>query len=118
MTTVDTVQKELIEKGWAALPAAYRTPDHAPTPEFREFMRYEVDYARRMFEKGLPLIQMVDGELAIDLDLFSRGGLEILDAIEQQDYDVPRARPPISKTRKVALLLRALSGRFLGRSAA
>ncbi|MCL6464679.1 MAG: squalene synthase HpnC [Bacillota bacterium] len=88
------------------------------TPQFRELMRYEVQYARQMFERGLPLIQMVDHELALDLDLFSRGGLEILHAIEQQDYNVLRARPVISKTRKAALLLRALSSKFLRRRAA
>jgi squalene synthase HpnC len=85
--------------------------------EFRELMRYEVDYARKMFHAGLPLIGMVDRELAVDLDLFSRGGLEILRAIESQDYNVLRSRPSISKSRKVALLLRALSGRlFAGTS--
>lgn len=88
------------------------------SPQFRELMRSEVDYARRMFHAGLPLIGMVDRELAIDLDLFSRGGLEILRAIEQQDYNVLRARPAISKPRKAALLLRALTGRlFAGRAA-
>ncbi|HVW78219.1 MAG TPA: squalene synthase HpnC [Alloacidobacterium sp.] len=88
------------------------------TPQFRELMHYEVDYARKLFAQGMPLIGMVDRELAVDLDLFSRGGLEILNAIEQQDYNVLRSRPSISKGRKVALLLRALSGKFLGRSAA
>ncbi|HLJ77742.1 MAG TPA: squalene synthase HpnC [Acidobacteriaceae bacterium] len=87
------------------------------SPQFRELMRYEVDYARRMFHAGLPLIAKVDRELAIDLDLFSRGGLEILRAIEQQDYNVLRARPAISKSRKAALLMRALAGRlFAGRA--
>ncbi|MBV8675099.1 MAG: squalene/phytoene synthase family protein, partial [Acidobacteriaceae bacterium] len=86
------------------------------TPVFRELMQYEVDYARQMFHQGLPLIRLVDRELAIDLDLFSRGGLEILRAIEQQDYNVLHGRPAISKSRKAALLLRALTGKFLGRS--
>ena len=85
------------------------------TPGFRELMRYEVGYAREIFAKGLPLIGMVDRDLALDLDLFSRGGIEILNAIEEQNYDVLRARPAISKTRKAALLLRALTGKFLGR---
>ena len=49
-----------------------------PTPAFRELLRYEVDYARQLFHQGMPLIAMVDRELALDLDLFSRGGLEIL----------------------------------------
>lgn len=82
----------------------------------RELIRYEVGYARVMFHSGLPLIRMVDRELAVDLDLFSRGGLEILRAIEAQRYDVLRARPSISKPRKAALLLRALAGKYLRRS--
>ena len=88
------------------------------TPQFRELMRHEVDYARAMLNAGLPLIDKVDRELAVDLDLFSRGGLAILHAIEHQDYDVLRARPAISKPRKAALLLRALTSRFFTRSAA
>jgi squalene synthase HpnC len=85
------------------------------TPQFRELMRYEVDCAREMMEQGLPLIGLVDRALAIDLDLFSCGGLEILRAIEEQNYDVLKARPSISKSRKAALLVRALTGKFLGR---
>lgn len=83
------------------------------TPAFRALLDYEVDFARRLFEQGLPLIGMVDRELALDLDLFSRGGLEILRAIERCDYDVLSARPAISKPTKLALVLRALSGKML-----
>ena len=88
------------------------------TPQFRELMRYEVDYARKMFHAGMPLIGMVDRELALDLDLFSRGGLEILYAIEQRKYDVLQARPSISNLRKAALLLRALTRQVFTRNAA
>jgi squalene synthase HpnC len=83
------------------------------TPEFRKLMRHEVDYARALFEQGLPLIGRVDRDLAVDLDLFSRGGLEILRAIELDNYDVLSARPAISKRTKLALALRALSGKML-----
>jgi squalene synthase HpnC len=83
------------------------------TPEFRALMRYEVDYARSLFEEGLALIGRVNRELALDLDLFSRGGLEILRAIERQNYDVLTARPAISKRTKLSLALRALSGKAL-----
>ncbi|WP_263352084.1 squalene synthase HpnC [Acidicapsa acidisoli] len=83
------------------------------TPEFKALLREQVDYARSLFEGGIPLIGMVDNELALDLDLFSRGGLEILRAIEQRDYDVLSARPDISKTTKIGLALRAVSGKFL-----
>ena len=36
---------------------------------------------------------MVDRRLALDLDLFSRGGMRVLEKIEQQDYDVLAAPP-------------------------
>lgn len=78
------------------------------TPQFRELMRYEVDSAAALFRAGLPLIGMVDSELALDLDLFSRGGLAILRAIERQNYNVLTARPSISKPHKATLFLRAL----------
>jgi hypothetical protein len=56
---------------------------------------------------------MVNRELAIDLDLFSRGGLEILNAVEHRDFDVLSARPSISKATKLQLALRAVTGKFL-----
>ena len=80
----------------------------------RALLRYEVGYTRVMFRSGLPLVRMVDRELAVDLDLFSRGGLAILGAIERQGYDVLRARPSLSKPRKAGLLVRALSAKYLG----
>jgi squalene synthase HpnC len=83
------------------------------TPEFRGLMRCEVDYARSLFEQGLPLIGKVSRDFALDLDLFSRGGLEILRAIERCDYDVLSARPAISKKKKLALLMRAVCGKLL-----
>jgi phytoene/squalene synthetase len=76
-------------------------------------MHQEVDFARSLFARGLPLIDRVNRDLAIDLDLFSRGGLEILRAIEQRDYDVLSARPAISKATKIALALRAVSGKLI-----
>ena len=83
------------------------------TAEFRRLMVREVSYARDLFEKGLPLIGMVNRDLALDLDLFSRGGLEILRAIELRDYDVLSARPAISKTTKASLALRAVAAKLL-----
>ena len=83
------------------------------TPAFRTLLKQEVDYARAMFHEGLPLIGRVNRDLALDLDLFSRGGLEILRAIEFRDYDVLSARPAISKRTKLALALRAVAGKAL-----
>ena len=83
------------------------------TPEFRALLKHEVEFARDLFHQCLPLINIVNRDLALDLDLFSRGGLEILNAIERQDYDVLSARPAISKRTKLGLALRAVSGKFL-----
>lgn len=82
------------------------------TPAFGEAMREAVGVARQLFLEGLPLAGMVDRRLAIDLELFSRGGLKILDKIAAQDYDVLRGRPIISKRERAGLLLRALAGRL------
>lgn len=83
------------------------------TPQFLGMMKFEVERARDWFARGLPLVKMVNRELAIDLELFSRGGQEILNAIERQGFDVLRARPEISKARKLMLVLRAAMGKVL-----
>ena len=83
------------------------------TPQFREMMHFEVRRAREWFDRGLPLIDKVSRELAIDLELFSRGGQEILNAIERQQYAVLGNRPAISKTRKLALVARAALSKLL-----
>jgi squalene synthase HpnC len=83
------------------------------TSQFLALMKFEVERARDWFARGLPLVKMVNHELAIDLELFSRGGQEILNAIERQDFDVLRARPEISKARKLMLVVRAAMGKLL-----
>jgi squalene synthase HpnC len=83
------------------------------TATFCEMMRFEVERARGWFERGLPLAGKVNRELAIDIELFSRGGQEILNAMERQGYNVLGRRPAISKPRKLALLARALLGKLL-----
>jgi squalene synthase HpnC len=84
---------------------------------FRAAMKEAVEVARELFLKGLPLAGMVDRRLAIDLELFSRGGMKVLEKIERQDYNVLRARPAISKLERVGLLLGALSRRAFASAA-
>ena len=76
-------------------------------------MQEAVDVTRGLFLRGLPLADSVDRRLAIDLELFSRGGQEILNAIERQGFDVLKARPEISKSRKLLMVLRAAMGKLL-----
>src|SRR5258708_21410622 len=89
--------------------------DGENTSAFREMIKFEVDRAREWFTQGMPLIARVDGTLATDIELFSRGGQEILNAIERQNYAVLGRRPAISKPRKLALVARAALGKMLGK---
>jgi squalene synthase HpnC len=82
---------------------------------FRSMMRDLCERAGRLFEKGLPLVASVDRRLAVDLDLFSRGGMAILDRIAGQGYDVIARRPALGKAAKGILLLKALSRRVRAR---
>ncbi len=75
---------------------------------FRQIMREAVEKARGFFEIGLALPPMVDRRLAVDLELFSQGGLKVLEKIESQGYDVLSARPKISKVERVVLLVSTL----------
>jgi squalene synthase HpnC len=84
---------------------------------FRAAMKEAVEVARELFLKGLPLPGMVDRRLAIDLELFSRGGLKVLEKIERQDYNVLAARPAISKMERVGLLLGAVTRRAFSSAA-
>jgi squalene synthase HpnC len=86
-------------------------------PAFREAMREAVDRARGLFLEGLPLVRMVRPRLALDLDLFSRGGMRVLEKIERRDYDVLSARPAISRAGRVRLLLGSLARAAVRRAA-
>jgi squalene synthase HpnC len=84
---------------------------------FRAVMREIVAKARELFRQGLPLVGMVDRRLSLDIDLFNRGGMRILDKIEEQGYDVLAARPKISKVERVTLLIGALARAAFSRAA-
>ncbi len=79
-------------------------------PAFQAVMRDAVEVARKLFLEGLPLVKTVDRRLAFDLELFSRGGMRVLEKIEQQDYNVLARRPAISKFERLQLLLASLWG--------
>ena len=78
------------------------------TPQFRAAMHEAVAYSRELFHEGLPLARTVNRRLSLDLELFSRGGLKILDKIESQDCDVLSSRPKISKSERALLLISTL----------
>ncbi len=78
------------------------------TNGYRRLVKFQVERTRSLFHKGLPLVDMVDDDLKLDIALFSMGGMKILDKIEGQRYDVLSKRPTVGKGGKTLLLLRAL----------
>jgi squalene synthase HpnC len=74
-----------------------------------ELMKDLIARTRELFAEGMPLARMVDARLSVDLEMFSRGGLAVLDAIETSGYDTLHHRPSIGKGKQVRLLGRALT---------
>jgi squalene synthase HpnC/squalene synthase HpnD len=72
---------------------------------------------RKLFAEGMPLAETVDGQLSVDLEMFSRGGLAVLDAIEAMGYDTLHHRPSVGKGKQARLLGRALLSKLVGRNA-
>jgi squalene synthase HpnC len=80
-------------------------------------MRDLISRTRALFTEGMPLAKMVDGRLSVDLELFSLGGLAVLDSIEASGYDTLHHRPSIGKGKQVRLLGRALVTHLVAKGA-
>jgi len=63
---------------------------------------------RQLFAEGMPLARSVDSGLRVDIEMFSRGGLAVLDAIEAIGYNTLERRPSIPKSKQFFLLMRTL----------
>jgi squalene synthase HpnC len=87
------------------------------TPAFRAAMREAVEVARRLFVEGLPLARLVDRRLAADLELFSRGGMRVLEKIERQNYNVLARRPYVTRVERAWLLAGTLARMAFRRAA-
>ena len=75
-------------------------------------MKDLVARTRELFAVGMPLARSVDHALRVDIEMFSRGGLAVLDAIEAIGYNTLEHRPSIPKSKQASLLLRALGLRL------
>jgi squalene synthase HpnC/squalene synthase HpnD len=75
---------------------------------FVGLMKDLIARTRLLFRQGAPLANMVSGRLSVDLEMFSQGGLAVLEAIEAMGYDTLHHRPAISKAKQIRLLGRAL----------
>ena len=110
-----------LEKGRLYIPLdALRR--HGLSPADIEARHFDARYAalmkdviartRMLFAEGAPLQSQVDARLRVDLDLFGRGGLAVLEAIEHQGYNTLERRPVIGSMRRVALLAHAATANF------
>jgi squalene synthase HpnC len=75
---------------------------------FRALMRFEVDRTQAMFDKGDPLLPLLDSSVRRQIMLFGRGGRAVLAAIRRQNYDTLTRRPVLSRWQKGRLILGAL----------
>jgi len=71
-------------------------------------MKELVARTRQLFAEGMPLARSVDSALRVDIEMFGRGGLAVLAAIEAIGYNTLEHRPSIPKSKQLSLLVRAL----------
>jgi squalene synthase HpnC len=79
---------------------------------YTQLMKDLIARTRALFIAGLPLVRQVDRALRTDIELFSRGGLAILDSIEASGYNTLTRRPALTRRDKLGLIGRALWSRL------
>jgi squalene synthase HpnC/squalene synthase HpnD len=82
---------------------------------YTELMKSLIARTRELFRAGRPLANTVQPFLRVDLEMFSRGGLAILDAIEASGYNTLEHRPSLSKWTQAKLLGKTLALRAFSR---
>jgi squalene synthase HpnC len=80
---------------------------------YAALMRDLIARTRRLFAEGERLSTLVDARLSIDIELFSRGGLAVLEAIESIGYNTLTRRPFITGSQRVLLFGRTLASRLV-----
>ncbi|MDP6037147.1 MAG: squalene/phytoene synthase family protein, partial [Candidatus Latescibacteria bacterium] len=78
------------------------------TPEFCALLDELIQRTRTLFHEGYPLLNTVRGRLRFELRLTYLGGLEILNKIPQNNYDIYRRRPTVGKRDLPRLLFKTL----------
>ena len=79
---------------------------------YAALLKYEVEFTRDLFKKGIGLCDLVDKRVRLDIEMFNQGGMEVLNLIEKQNYDTLTSRPSVPKTRQIAILFKRLLATF------
>ncbi|MBN1447172.1 MAG: squalene synthase HpnC [Bacteroidetes bacterium] len=74
----------------------------------RTVIAAQVERTHRYFDDAIPLFAMVPLRLRLELSAIWRGGVRILEKIENQGYTTVRVRPSLSLTDKIAVFSGAL----------
>lgn len=72
---------------------------------YREMMKFEVDRAAGLFDRGDALLPMLHGGVRAHVRLFGAGGRAVLAAIRRVDYDTLTRRPTLSGTQKARMIV-------------
>jgi squalene synthase HpnC len=75
---------------------------------YKKLLKFEVDRAQDIFDKGAPLTKKLRGLLRLEIRLTWLGGTTILRKIEAIDYDTLNHRPTVGKSDMALLFLKAL----------
>lgn len=94
---------------FAVSPAQLGHPDGQA--KWRNLMKFEVARARALMLSGAPLALRLPGRIGLELRMVVQGGLRILEAIEEVEYDVFRQRPKLGKPDWLKIVWRALTMR-------
>lgn len=75
---------------------------------FRNLIEFQVERTRALFKEGAKLRCSLSGSLKFQSTLYTLGGMEVLNRIQKQKYDVLYKRPEVSKVTKTRLTLQTL----------
>jgi len=91
---------------YALSPAHLARPDNRA--KWRAMMKFQVERARALMLEGAPLACRLKGRIGLELRMVVQGGLRILEAIEEVEYDVFLRRPKLEKRDWFKVFWRAL----------
>ena len=79
----------------------------------RDALRDLTDRAQELFLTGLPLADRLSGRLSVEIELFAKAGMAVLDKIRSLGFDTISERPTMTAGDRAALLARVLARRLL-----
>lgn len=81
------------------------------TPALAALVAYQVAHTRALFVRAKPLVELVAGDLAVELALMWHGGMRMLEKIENVGSKLLVERPTLVAADKAVVVMRALRWR-------